>query len=311
MKRDQTSRHSKTALAGFLNNQAFGGAGKRTMNQRRAARFITHELALSQGYVRTPGGFRHKSFVHTLKPGQAVVKRGGKSWLMDLASKSLLEMPAAVVLAQDLAGLGGGWVTWADWMNTTGVAISSFTTAWTVPPAPATQSGQLVYLFNALEDGTGDDILQPVLQWGVSGAGGGDYWAVASWYVDSANHAFCTPAIPVNVGDRLTGLITLAIQADASHNYTCQFNGIPGTSLIAQGLFDLVQATETLEVYGLIRASDYPNSRMTAMTGIDLQIDGSPALLNWSANVMTNPAFGEHTSIVSSGTPGGEVDLCY
>jgi hypothetical protein len=281
------------------------------MDQQRGARFITHELALSQGYVRTPGGFRHKSFVHVLKAGQAVVKRGGQSRLMDLATKNVLEMPTPAVQAQDLAGLGGGWVTWADWINTTAVAISSFTTVWTVPAAPATQSGQLIYLFNALEDGPGDDIVQPVLQWGVSGAGGGNYWAVASWYVDSANHAFCTPAIPVNVGDRLTGLITLAIQPDASHNYTCQFSGIPGTSLIAQGLSDLVQATETLEVYGLTQSSDYPNAPATAMTGIDLQVNGSPAPLKWSVDVMTNPAFGEHTNIVTDGTPRGEVDLCY
>jgi hypothetical protein len=279
--------------------------------QYRAAKFMTHELALAQGLVRTPGGFRHKSFVHLLQPGQAVTKRTGIPRVMDLTTKNLLEMPMAQVPAQDLAGMGGGWVTWATWVDATAAAITSFATTWTVPAAPSTQSGQLIYLFNALEDTSGTVILQPVLQWGVSGAGGGNYWGVASWYVDSNNHAFCTPVVPVNVGDQLTGLMTLAIQSDASLNYTCQFQGIPGTSLIAQGLANLVQATETLEVYGLTKASDYPNTSKTAMTGIDLQVAGGVAQVTWSPSVMDNPTFGEHTRVLSNATPGGEVDLYY
>jgi hypothetical protein len=63
-----------------------------------------------------------------------------------------------------------------------------------------------------------------------------------------------------------------------------------------------------LEVYDLTQSSDYPNA---PMTGIDLQINGRPARLHWSPDAMTNPAFGEHTNIVSNGTPGGEVELVY
>jgi len=281
------------------------------MNRSRAAKLMTHELSLSQGYVRTPGGYRHKSFLHQLKPGQAVRKRNGTLHLQDLADKSLIPVPAAIVRAEDLAGSGGGWVTWATWVNTSGTAISSFATTWVVPPAPASQSDQLIYLFNGLEDQTGDNILQPVLQWGVSGAGGGNMWGVASWYVDSSHHAFCTALVPVKVGDKLTGVMTLEIQADASLNYACAFQGIPGTKLIAQGLSELVQACETLEVYGLTKPTDYPNASMTAMTDISLEIMSKPAPLRWVPEVMNNPPFGEHTEIVSGATPGGEVNLYY
>lgn len=281
------------------------------MNRNRAARYMTHELLLSQGYVRTPGGFRHRSFLHQLKPGQAVRKRNGTLHLQDLVAKSLTAVPAAVVPAQDLAGSGGGWVAWATWVNTSGTAISSFATTWAVPPAPSSQSDQLIYLFNGLEDQAGDNILQPVLQWGLSGAGGGNTWGAASWYVDSSHHAFCTEVVPVNVGDKLTGVMTLQIQADASLNYACEFQGIPGTKLIAQGLSELVQACQTLEVYGLTRSTDYPNAPMTAMTNINLQTVGNPAPLNWAPDLMSNPTFGEHTSIVSNANPGGEVDLYY
>ena len=272
----------------------------------RAARYMTHELAFSMGYVRTPGGFRHNSFVHPLKPGHVVAKHAGVLRTLDVATNTLVDVPAATVPAQDLAGAGGGWVTWAAWVNATGASITSFMTSWVVPPAPSSDSNQLIYIFNALEDQAGDDILQPVLQWGVSGGGGGSYWGVASWYVDSSQHAFCTPVVPVKVGDKLIGVLSF----DGS-NYKSEFQGIAGTSLIAQGLSQLVQATETLEVYGLTKSTDYPSAPMTRMTSINLQLAGNPTPLNWSASAMSNPPFGEHTTIENSLNPGGEVDLYY
>ena len=281
------------------------------MPKNRAARFMTHELAFSQGYVRTPGGFRHKSFVHLVKPGQTITKRAGVSRLMDIKTNQLIATPGPSDPGPSFPGDGGGWVTWATWTNTTGQAISRFATTWTVPPAPTTQSGQLIYLFNALEDQAGDNILQPVLQWGLSGAGGGNFWGVANWYVDSNNHAFCTDVVPVNVGDKVTGVVAASIQANASFNYTSEFQGVPGTKLNVDGLSELVLAEETLEAYTLTQCSDYPNTAMTAMTAIDLQVMGNPAPVSWVRSVMDNPACGEHTAVVSNATPGGEVDLYY
>lgn len=37
-------------------------------------------------------------------------------------------------------------------------------------------------MFSGIQNST--MIYQPVLQWGESAAGGGNYWGVASWYVD-------------------------------------------------------------------------------------------------------------------------------
>jgi len=273
---------------------------------RRVARWMTHELAIARGYVRTPGGFRHKSFVHLIQPGDAIKKQANALRISKAATNVLIDVPAPAVPAENLAGDGGGWVTWSMWVNASATAITSFETSWVVPPAPSSDSGQLIYLFNALEDQAGDDIVQPVLQWGVSGAGGGSYWGVASWYVDSSQHAFCTPLVQVNAGDQLTGVLTF----DGA-NYKSEFEGIAGTSLIAQGLTQLVQAYETLEVYGLTKSTDYPSAPVTKMTAIYLQLGGNPAALNWSANVMPNPAFGEHATIASNSNPGGEVDLFY
>jgi hypothetical protein len=220
------------------------------MTDNEAVKSGLIRTALADGYVSTPGGFRRRSFVHLVNNGQLIVKRSGVSHVMDMTSMQLVHPPAEEQAEQNPADQAGGWVTWANWNNQTGTAISSFATSWVVPPAPAKQSGQLIYLFNGLQDPAGTEILQPVLQWGSSGAGGGNYWSVASWHVDSKGHAFCTPSIAVNPGDALTGVMTMvAVFSDGSRNYACEFQGIVGARLMALGLSELVAAEETLEAY--------------------------------------------------------------
>lgn len=53
---------------------------------------------------------------------------------------------------------------------------------WAVPPAPPANDGQILYFWNGVEPDDNSAVLQPVLQWGSTPAGGGAYWAVASWY---------------------------------------------------------------------------------------------------------------------------------
>jgi hypothetical protein len=65
-------------------------------------------------------------------------------------------------------------------INRTGHPVTRFTTTWTVPAAPSTHSDQTVFLFNGIQNST--MIYQPVLQWGPSGAGGGNFWAV-TWKI--------------------------------------------------------------------------------------------------------------------------------
>lgn len=61
-----------------------------------------------------------------------------------------------------------GWITYANWLNTVligeGAHIGSFNTTWSVPPVPAAWHNQTVFLFNALEPDSFDEIVQPVLQ---------------------------------------------------------------------------------------------------------------------------------------------------
>ena len=153
----------------------------------------------------------------------------------DRLARATLRLARNTFASEDLPALGSGYITYAAWTNGTGRAISSFSTTWTVPPPPRTQSGQLLYLFNGLEDSPVTHILQPVLQWGVSPNGGGNSWAVASWWVDNSNNATKTPLVQVNPGDILVGVMTLLSQSGGSFSYSCEFSNISGTRMTVQG----------------------------------------------------------------------------
>jgi hypothetical protein len=95
---------------------------------------------------------------------------------------------------------------------------------WTVPPVPAAPGG-VFYLFNSLQalDVSPGEILQPVLQYGTTSTGGGEFWTVACWWVKgtggSGNRMFTTKE-PVNPGDRLHGSVV---------GFDCSSAGVCGT----------------------------------------------------------------------------------
>jgi hypothetical protein len=292
--------------------------------ERSATGEFSVSAARAPQRVITPGGFRDPSLVHTIEPGHVLDGTGGRIRKLVQASgaqvadfgvvaprdKSRPLMPDNVTVPADhVPGLGTGWIVYADWTNNTGRPINVFRTTWIVPPPPATQSGQVIFLFNGIQNST--MIYQPVLQWGPSADGGGNYWSVASWYADGqGGPAFKTPLVQVNPGDVLVGVITLTGQSSSGFSYNCQFQGIANTSLPIQNVQQLTWAVETLECYGLTKASDYPATCKTAFTGIEIQTGGQEAAIQWAAvNAVTD--VGQHAVVVSDASPGGEVDLYY
>lgn len=232
------------------------------------------------GLVLTPGGFRPPAFVHHLPAGQALSRVGDQLHRLDLATNVRTEIAKLSAPAKKIPALGSGWIAWGSFRNTTGTPISFFKTLWTVPPPPATQSGQTIFLFNGL---TGmSDILQPVLQWGPSSAGGGNYWSVGSWFVDPSGHAFHSTLANVNPGQTLVGVMALTSQAGNLLSYSCEFQGINGTRLTVQNIAELKQATETLECYGITRCSDYPATKLTVMAAISLQTGAVSPAVTWT-----------------------------
>jgi hypothetical protein len=279
---------------------------------------------MSEELVLTPGGFRPKSLVHLIEAGHTLrikdsqiqkVHPSGKIVQVypEIAYRSSREplMPGNVnVPARKVPSLGSGWITYAYWNNGTGTPISSFATTWVVPPPPSSQDGQLIFLFNGIQNST--MIYQPVLQWGPgSAAGGGNYWAVASWYADGqGGQAFYSNLVTVNPGDTLVGVMTLTGQTGSSFNYNCVFQGIPQTSLPIENVQELTWCAQTLEAYNLTQCSDYPNTLETAMKAIDIQTGSVHPVISWTAEDVVTDC-GQGTVVVSNSSTSGEVDLKY
>jgi hypothetical protein len=263
-----------------------------------------------QNLVLAPGGYRHPSLVHRLSPGDAVSLTGGELRVVRLVDNSPIDSLLVTAESGMVPALASGWITNSIWTNGTGRPISYFSTTWQVPPAPRSQAGQTIFLFNALMGSSQKNILQPVLQWGSSHAGGGNYWSVACWYIDITGNAFYHDPVPVSVGDTLVGVMTLTAQPNGSFSYDCFFQGIGGTRLIANNITELLVATETLECYNIQECKDYPNTSLTAMSGVEMKTGGIDVSLSWLAQNRVTDC-GQRAVVVNGTSPGGEVDLYY
>jgi acylphosphatase len=283
---------------------------------------------MAEEMVLTPGGYRPKSKVQQVEAAHALHVVAGRLQIHDQAGKIVADlgeqptragtgplMPEQVSRALEAPGpkavvpaMATGWVVYAYWNNGTGKPITTFKTTWIVPPAPATRSGQIIFLFNGIQNSS--MIYQPVLQWGVSAAGGGNYWAVASWYVDGqGGGAFHSPLVQVSVGQTLVGIMTQSGQSGSLFSYNCQFQGIPGASLAIKNVQELTWCAETLECYGLTRCSDYPATQYSGFQAIDIQTGSVNPPTVWTPNSVND--CGQKCVIVSNSPTNGEVDLYY
>ncbi|CAK5266329.1 unnamed protein product [Mycena citricolor] len=124
-------------------------------------------------------------------------------------------------------------------------------------------------------------ILQPVLQYGSSAAGGGSYWAVATWYL-VGNSVMYTNPVRVSAGANLNGIITLKSHSGSSYNYVSSFTNVGSTSLTVNGAAQLTWATETLEVYSVASQNDFA-SGSTVFSNINLSLaSGAVPSVKWS-----------------------------
>ncbi|KAJ7260502.1 hypothetical protein B0H12DRAFT_1322272 [Mycena haematopus] len=240
--------------------------------------------AQSATQVLTPGGYRLSTDVYEVPAGGRIVHVGNDIQVVGADGSVLRTVPsgkkAVKPAAEPVPPEQNGWITYASWLNTSPSPISNFSTTWTAPAPPNTYHGQTVFLFNSIEPSTFDAILQPVLQYGPSTAGGGQYWSVASWYLDGPL-VFFTPLVRVNEGQPLTGLISLVgATTGPTHSYTSQFSNIPGTLLRVDNADELTWATETLEVYGVNGKSDYPPGASTFYE-INLAFAGPAPVVRW------------------------------
>jgi hypothetical protein len=202
-----------------------------------------------------------------------------------------------------------GWITYASWLNRTGSPVSSFTTTWTVPSTPTSYNGQTLFQFNSIEPNSGTAILQPVLQYGPSAAGGGKYWAVASWYV-TGNQAYYSSLVQVTAGKSLTGVIKYVGKTNKKFDYTCQFTGISETTYSVNQIAQLTWCTETLEVYGVSACSEFPSTAYSQMSGINVRTKAGTPSVNWGISNLATSC-GVQTTVVTNGATNAVVEIYY
>jgi hypothetical protein len=162
-----------------------------------------------------------------------------------------------------------GWIEDAHYSNC--FFVCSKLTAnegwWVVPNNPGLEETQTIYLFIALEDSSGSDIVQPVLEWGPSCATpSGSFWSIASYYVfgSTCAESVNTPAGEVMPGQTLSAYVACFNTCNSNTwdiGIGDHTNGIEETmSVTADAMYNAYIA---LEAYNIYSCREYSSSGVT------------------------------------------------
>ena len=283
----------------------------------------------SQRYIETPGGSLFERNVFEIKEDSYLRIEKGKMHELDIYSNELTrtfrnykidkleEITKIFDIETDdkteefLGRPKSGWIVYSGWMNNSNEPITFFRTSWMVPKPPSTDNSQLIYLFNGIQNRSSTKIIQPVLQWGISNAGGDSSWFVTNWYIDKeARKAYYKTAVPVRTGEVIEGIIKVLNISRNGFDYLSCFRDIPECDLRVERVEELSWAVQTLECRRLTSFSDYPDEIRTDMADIEIHVGGRQANINWTAhNDITD--CGQKCVILRDGSPRGLVRLFY
>ena len=226
--------------------------------------------AAPQKYVTTPFGQWPAECVHGVEPG-AIVRNEGTSRFRIISAEGEEQLKPA---CNHFVGSGApkapskeldGWQVWTK--EAIG-NVTQFLGTWNVPPNPD-ESAQTLFLFTGMqnidwvppnpEPTQAFDIIQPVLQYGYSAAGGYDGWSIASWYVTLGNDVVYSTLKKVKTGDVIFGnmsktgddswyISTVDVTSQIVSDFTIQ------RSILATQPWIYV----TLEVYDVDTCAQYP-----------------------------------------------------
>jgi len=180
--------------------------------------------------------------------------------------------------------LPNGWTAYTYMSTPKNLAFSSFLGTWNVPAAPATQDQQTLFTFTGLQNGYtsappgGISIIQPVLQYGPSEAGGGSYWSIASWYVSDSGAVYSTLQT-VSTGDSIFGNMTLLKDGKWAINSVSKNTGKSSNINVRVSTPEL-WAFVTLEVYSIQSCNDFPKGAIS-YSGLSMTHLTSPITPKW------------------------------
>lgn len=262
------------------------------MTHRTPARLDLGEWCL------TPLGYRQRANVHRVprthrarkhldEPWQLIEIESGRAQALVPAARKPLPAPV------DLGAAGNAWASFGAIANPGTSPFTLSEATWVVPPKPAVDRGQTIYLFNGFQHAS-DDIVQAVLVYGKYPAAPGTEastrggWAIASFLVPSAQSSDQTllvseGVVPVKPGDTVTGRIsytgTDAVTGDSQ--YLCEFVNYPTTRLATTVPF-CGWCCVTLELWDVEDTSQLPpQTTTTRFSGLRSEINGKPCGLAW------------------------------
>lgn len=294
------SLSAQTAAVDAANSLAAPGAGR--------------PAEVPEGYVITPFGYFHPSCVLQLAEGETLLA-DGRVEHADGAVEAKAPVcgyphytPEGSLVTGGRTGSSGrnlpivsGWLEFVA--ATTSTSYGEIAATWTVPPQPGTIDNQTLFFFPGLEDiNDVQSIVQPVLQFGQSAAGGGNHWAMASWNCCMQGTAWYSPLKKVSPGDTILGTITPTckklvqdycatwkiVSEDETTGKKSVLNKTPAEGQVWNWGFGAV-----LEVYGVKQCSDFPANNSVVFT-VELydqnrDVISNPGWVGTPAGAGTNP----------------------
>jgi len=240
-----------------------------------------HGIDLPQGKVLTPFGIRSSSCVLEVESGSEVAQTAAglkviqRSATGQVLSEQLVNVPEEChhdgFVENYLANRKtkafppiNGWLDNAGWYPPSSENnLNSFTSTYTVPGDPPSNSGQVLFYFIGMQNNAypnAVNILQPVLTWG-NGING---WNLASWDCCPSNITVSSKSITgFGAGDLIDGTIVRVNSDTWKINSVIQKSGA-NTTLTAQvGTYLYDWADVTLEVYGVSECEQFAKGPMT------------------------------------------------
>jgi hypothetical protein len=195
-------------------------------------------------WVKVPGGQYHPDCVHEIPNGARIEVNGDVTVAGSVVAHFDACTHTPILTGRQLqrhdspaagtpCNYGCGWIEDARMFPIlpAGENISEVESYWTVPPLPS-ESGANVFLWNGIGTQSFSWIMQPVLGYGpdtvtapdadvstsgeVYGAGGGNYWTIASWLV-SNNDVYHSHVYRVSPGDKILGMSYQTGQTNKSY----------------------------------------------------------------------------------------------
>lgn len=251
-------------------------------------------------YVHVPGGkLFHKDCVHGIPDGAHLETDSLKNTKVTHPNGETQLIPPCPYPVLTPGPLHGpAWKAWTEFNNTQ--PVTKFSTQWGIPPNPPSYTGQILYYWNGIEPAANTAVLQPVLQFGATPAGGGQYWAVASWYVSDVTATYSKLlACPTKGNPSVIG--TMSVDSSGKWTVTGVCGGTPTTLQYTPPDRDYTWAYPcVLEAYDVDDCKrEYPTTDSLTFSNIQLWVAGNPVTPTWKPQTKNNQC-NEHATVTST-----------